>query len=60
MIVMHSLSCISKGNRAMSEISFKLGDQGERIGDIQRKLACLGLFAGKRTLKVRRAACAKR
>ena len=35
----------------MNEVTFMLGDQGERIGDIQRKLACLGLFAGKQTLK---------
>ena len=33
----------------MSGISFKQGDQGEEIGDIQRKLACLGLYAGAQT-----------
>ena len=33
----------------MSEISFKEGDKGEEIGDIQRKLACIGLYAGPRS-----------
>jgi len=34
----------------MSDISFKQGDQGEEISDIARKLACLGFYAGPRTL----------
>ena len=33
----------------MSEISFKQGDESEAIGDIQRKLASLGLYAGPRS-----------
>jgi peptidoglycan hydrolase-like protein with peptidoglycan-binding domain len=36
-------------NNAMSEISFKQGDQGEEIGDIQRKLACLEFYTGPQT-----------
>ena len=33
----------------MSEISFKLDDQGEAIADIQRKLACLEFYSGPRS-----------
>ncbi len=33
----------------MSETRFKKGDQGEEIGDIQRKLACLGIYTGARS-----------
>jgi peptidoglycan hydrolase-like protein with peptidoglycan-binding domain len=33
----------------MSEISFSPGDRGEKIGDIQRKLASLALYSGAHT-----------
>ena len=35
----------------MSEISFTLGDEGEVIADLQRKLSCLDIYTGPRSGK---------